>query len=163
LAGDVAGSLVRVIDLEAIMNPMRRAVLVVVVFLAVGAKVAMAGETQIVLQWLDTALGGIDLQQIHKLEDALEAASSGQYVVDGHDVGGGVVNVFLYAEDSRVDSAIAVVIRFFERGSLPKGMRIGRAIYEDEQRKNWHFQPVYPPGLAHFDIDIAPPRSAPPK
>jgi len=72
--------------------------------------------------------------------------------LDGHDVGSGAVNVFLYAEDSKVDIAISTVVHFFEQGKLPKGMRIGRAIYEDEKRKNWHFQPVYPPGLAEFDI-----------
>jgi len=53
------------------------------------------------------------------------------------------VNVFLYAEDAKVDAAIAVVTRLFEQGKLPREMRIGRAIYEDEQRRNWHFQPVY--------------------
>jgi hypothetical protein len=147
-------------DLGVAMSPIRRAVLAVVVFFAIGAKAVIAGETQVVLQWVG---GNIDLQAIHKIEDALEAVSSGKYVVDGHDVDGGVVNVFLYAEDSKVDSAIAVVIRFFERGRLPKGMRIGRAIYEDAQRKNWHFQPVYPPGLAHFDIDIERPGTAAPK
>src|SRR5262249_35512788 len=115
------------------MNVMRQAMLVVL-FLAMGAEVAMGGRTQIVLQWLDTAQGGMDLQEIYKIEDALEAVSSGKYEVDGHDVGSGTVNVFLYAEDSKVDSVIAAVILFFERGKLPKGMRIGRAIYEDEKR-----------------------------
>ena len=133
------------------MNAMRRAVLVVTVFVK-GPVVAMAGETQIVLQWLDTAHGSMDLRQVHQIEDALETVSSGEYVVDGHDVGSGAVNVFLYAEDSRIDSAIAVVVGFFEQGKLPKGMRIGRAIYSDAKRTNWHFQPVYPPGLLEFDI-----------
>ena len=134
----------------------RRAVLALTAFV-VGAEVAMAGETQIVLQWLDTAQGRMDLRQVHQIEDALEMVSSGEYVVDGHDVGSGAVNVFLYAEDSRIDSAIAVVVRFFEQGKLPKGMRIGRAIYSDTKRTNWHFQPVYPPGLAEFDIMPSPP------
>jgi hypothetical protein len=69
----------------------------------------------------------------------LEAVSRGEYVVDGHDVGSGTLNVFIYAEDSKVNSAITLVIRFFEQGKLPTGMRIGRAIYADEQRKNWRF------------------------
>jgi len=139
---------------------MRQAMLAML-FLAMGAEVAMAGRTQIVLQWLDTAQGSMDLQEIYKIEDALEAASSGKYDVDGHDAGSGTVNVFLYAEDSKVDSAIAAVILFFERGKLPKGMRIGRAIYEDEKRRNWHFQPVYPPGLAEFRIMYAPGTAVP--
>ena len=66
------------------MNLIRCAVLVVL--LATGADVAMAGQTQIVLQWLDTAQGGLDLREVHKIEDALEVVSSGEYTVDGHDV-----------------------------------------------------------------------------
>jgi hypothetical protein len=140
------------------MNVMRRSVLIVAL-VAMWAEVGMAGETQIVVQWLDTAQGGIPLAEIHKIEDALEAVSRDEYFVDGHDVGSGGVNVFLYAEDSRVDEAIAIVVRFFEQGKLPKGMRIGRAIYEDEKRSNWRFQPAYPPGLTEFDI-MYPPRAA---
>ena len=104
----------------------------------------------------------MDLREIYKIEDALEAVSGGKYSVDGHDVGSGTVNVFLYAEDSKVDLAISTIVRFFEQGKLPKGMRIGRAIYEDEKGRNWHFQPVYPPGLAKFDIMYSP-RTAPGK
>jgi hypothetical protein len=101
------------------------------------------------------------LQEIYKIEDSLEAVSRGEYFVDGHDIGSGTVNVFLYAEDSKFNSAITLVIRFFEQGKLPKGMRIGRAIYADEQCKNWRFQPVYPPGLTEFRIMYAPATAAP--
>jgi hypothetical protein len=104
----------------------------------------------------------MQLREVHKIEDALEAVSAGKYFVDGHDIGSGTVNVFLYAEDSKVDSAIAAVVRFFEQGKLPKGMRIGRAIYEDEKRKNWRFRPAYPPGLAEFHIMYSR-RPAPPR
>jgi hypothetical protein len=144
-----------------IMKVMRRAVLLIMLFV-MGARVATAGETQIVLQWLDTAQGSMELREVHKIEDTLEALGNGSYSVDGHDIGSGTVNVFLYAEDSKVDAAIAVVIRFFEQGKLPKGMQIGRAIYADQKRKDWRYQPVYPPGLAEFDIMYSP-RTAPPK
>ena len=113
---------------------------------------AMATETQIVLQWLDTAQGSMNLRELSKIEDALEAVSDGKFSVDGHDIGSGTVNVFLYAEDARVNSSIAAVIRLFEQGKLPKGMRIGRAIYENAERRNWRFQPVFPSGLAEFQI-----------
>jgi len=63
----------------------------VMLLLAMGAEIAMAGRTQIVLQWLDTAQGSMDLQEIYKVEEALEAVSSGKYEVDGHDVGSGTV------------------------------------------------------------------------
>jgi hypothetical protein len=133
------------------MTLMRQTMLMLLL-LTMGAEAAVVGQTQIVLQWLETAQDGMGLREIHNIEDALEAVSSGEYFVDGHDAGSGTVNVFLYAEDSRVDAAIAVVIRLFEQGKLPKGMRVGRAIYKDEKRRDWHFQPVYPAGLAEFQI-----------
>jgi len=113
------------------MNLIRDALLAVL-FLAIGAEIAMAGRTQIVLLWLDSGRSSMGLRDIGKVEDALESVSSGRFIVDGHDVGGGTVNVSLYADDSNVDAAIALVIRLFEQGKLPKEMRIGRAIYEDE-------------------------------
>jgi len=113
------------------MKLMRQATLVMLL-LVTGTGVAMAGGTQIVLQLLETAEGIIDAREIYKIEDALEVVSGGKYSVDGHDVGSGTVNVFLYAEDSKVDLAISTIVRFFEQGKLPKGMRIGRAIYEDK-------------------------------
>jgi hypothetical protein len=46
------------------MNVMRQATLVMLL-LVMGAGVAMAGETQIVLQWLDTAKDGMDSREIY--------------------------------------------------------------------------------------------------
>jgi hypothetical protein len=88
------------------MTIIRRALLAVGLF-SMGAKAAMAGQTQIVLQWIDTEQGGMGLREISKIEEALETVSRGEYFVDGHDAGSGTVNVFLYAEDSRADSAMA--------------------------------------------------------
>ena len=70
------------------MNLIRRALLIVF-FLVMGAEIAMAGQTQLVLQWLDAARGSIELRDIEKVEDALESVSNGKYFVDGHDVGSG--------------------------------------------------------------------------
>jgi hypothetical protein len=111
------------------MNLIRHA-LPVMLFLAMEAKIAMAGRTQVVLQWLDAGRGSMDLRDIKNVEDALESVSSGRFIVDGHDVGSSTVNVFLYADGSKVDAAILVVTRLFERGKLPREMRIGRAIYD---------------------------------
>lgn len=119
---------------------------------ALHAEVVIAGQTQIVLQWLDTAQDSIGSLQLFSMEDALKNASSGAFLVDGHDRGSGTTNVFLLAEDAKVNMAITTAIRVFEQGKLPPGMRIGRAIYADEQRRDWHYQPVYPPGLRDFQI-----------
>jgi hypothetical protein len=106
-------------QLSARMKLMRQATLVMLL-LVMRTGVAMAGETQIVLQWLDTAESVMDLREIYKIEDALEAVSGGRYSVDGHDVGSGKVNVFLYAEDSKVDLAISTIVGFFDKASYPK-------------------------------------------
>ena len=45
---------------------------------------------------------------------------AGRYSVDGHDVGSGTVNVFLYAEDSKVDLAIASSSASSSKASCPK-------------------------------------------
>lgn len=121
----------------------------------------MSGQTQIVLQWLESSHSDLSLDQIHKIEDNLEQLGNGRFFVDGHDVGSGTINVFIYAEDAQVDAAIALIIRYFEQGKLPKGLRIGRAVYEDAKRTNWTFHPAYPPGLGSFDImypEAGPPR-----
>jgi hypothetical protein len=54
-----------------------RGAMLVMALLAMGAEVAMAGTTQIVLQWLDTGQGGMGLQEIYKIEDSLEASAAG--------------------------------------------------------------------------------------
>ena len=40
--------------------------------------VAPAGRTQIVVQWLDTAQGSMELREIYKIENALESVSDGE-------------------------------------------------------------------------------------
>lgn len=128
------------------MKPLLAALLAMVS----SAGVAMSAETQIVLQWLDNeSATGVSVDAI---EAALDEANDGSYFVDGHDMGSGTTNIFLYAEDALADKTVAQAISLFEQKKLPPGMRIGKAIYQDAERRNWTFQPMYPPGLAHFDI-----------
>lgn len=112
--------------------------------------VAMSGETQIVVQWLDEETESNF--SVDMVEAVLEQTDDGSYFVDGHDMGSGTTNVFLYAEDDAADGAVAHIISLFEQKKLPAGMRIGKAVYHDAARENWLFQPMYPPGLTHFDI-----------
>lgn len=120
---------------------------------------SMSAETQIVVQWLDEntdASFSVDM-----VEFTLEEASDGSYFVDGHDMGSGTTNVFLYAEDAAADRTVARIISLFEQKKLPADMRIGKAVYQDAERRNWVFQPMYPPGLTHFDIMYPDHQSAP--
>ncbi len=80
----------------------------------------------------------------------METESNGLYFVDGNDVGGGTMNIFIYADDERVASVVSKLVTMHDQ--LPGGMRIGVAEYKDAKRKDWTFRPVYPRELKHFDI-----------
>jgi hypothetical protein len=107
---------------------------------------AGAGEgpqTQIVLQWLTDESKDISLDQVWAIEDTLEAESEGLFEVDGHDLGSGTANVFLYARDA--DAVVGKVLRLYLAGRLRPGMRVG-------VRQNDSYLPVYPRGLHRFDL-----------
>ena len=116
----------------------------------------MAGETQIVVQWLDPPDASTPSVDVDAIEGLLEGAGENLYLVDGHDMGGGTTNVFLYAEDDVVDDAAALIIALFEDEKLPQGMRLAKAVYKNAERSEWHFEPLYPKGLSHFDIMYLP-------
>ncbi|MBC7932260.1 MAG: hypothetical protein H7Z38_17020 [Rubrivivax sp.] len=120
-------------------------------------------EIQVVLQWQATlektasGLGvvlhtgqresalGVDLSS---LEDFLESQSNGLYVVDGHDVGGGKVNIFLYTTD--VAAAVKMLVDFAGQGSLPSGVRI--AVGDTSNNDDRAYRQVYPDDGAAFEI-----------
>lgn len=122
---------------------------------AAGAAIeASEGPAQIVLQWLDDrklpadgaafyAAGGAD--EITALEDQIEAQAQGLYCVDGHDLGSGTINIFLYADDQ--DAAVARLVALAETGALPAGVRIGAPIEGKAALRAF-----YPPGLEEFDL-----------
>jgi hypothetical protein len=114
---------------------------------------AAAGETpqtQIVLQWITDEQNDISLDQVWAIEDTLEGEAEGLFDVDGHDVGSGTTNVFLYARDPQ--AAVGKVIRLYFAGRLRPGMRVGVAEYKDVSRKDWDYRPVFPRGLHRFDL-----------
>ena len=113
---------------------------------------AAAGTTQIVVQWT-TGTHGITNAQFFDIQGVFDD-HAGQYGYDsdGNDVGGGLTNFFLYAEDARVADVVRDVIAMRNGKLLPDGMRIGVAVYKDVARKDWTFRPAYPAGLKSFDI-----------
>jgi hypothetical protein len=97
-------------------------------------------RTQIVLQWLaDLAVGGLGLGDIAAMEDMLEAESEGLFEVDGHDLGSGTINIFLFAADA--GAATARLIALAVAGRLQPGVRIGVQGLEA----------VYPPGVDRLE------------
>lgn len=111
-------------------------------------------DQQIVLQWPDNrqlspdakqfyASGGAD--DISSLEDMIELEAEGLYYVDGHDIGAGTLNIFLYAKDREV--AIKKLIALAKAKSLPEGVRIGVPM-----ENSVSFRAHYPPGLKTFGL-----------
>jgi hypothetical protein len=114
-----------------------------------GATVHLTGKaTQIVAQWPD----GAPLEKLFAIEDAIENAASDIADIDGHDVGSGTFNVFLYTDDSTIDATVARLVKLVEGGKVPPGMKVGVAQYTNAARTDWTFKPVYPAGLTTFDI-----------
>jgi hypothetical protein len=74
------------------------------------------------------------------------------YDSDGNDAGSGTENFYLYAGDEVVNGVVRHLIAMEARHLLPPGMRIGVAVYKDAARKDWDYRPVYPAGLAEFDL-----------
>ncbi len=116
------------------------------VFVLMGMCMAMQcapQRTQIVAQWTDAPC----LDALIPIEE-----EDGIFEVDGHDIGSGTSNVFIYAEDAKVDSAVRHIIDMVERGKIPEGMKLAVAQYLDAERTDWTFKPVYPADLKSFAI-----------
>jgi len=105
--------------------------------------------TQIVVQWLDDSAPNSSARA-DPLLDLLHTRSQDLYVVDSFDLGGGTMNLFLYAADP--DSAVRRVIQLFDDGLLPKGMRIGVADSQNGGPAERTYHPVYPAGFNDFRL-----------
>jgi hypothetical protein len=111
--------------------------------------VTMTGKTtQIIAQWSDAA--GLD--ELFVIEDTIIEAAGDLFEVDGHDVGSGTFNVFIYADDGAVDATVAKLIQLREKDKVPNSMKIGVAQYTNAERSDWTFKPVYPAGLKSFEL-----------
>jgi hypothetical protein len=121
------------------------------VFVLIGMCMAMQcapQRTQIVAQWSDAP--GLDA--LFPIEDALIDEEGGLFEVDGHDIGSGTFNVFIYAEDAKVESSLRHIVEMAERGAVPEGMKLAIAQYLNAERTDWAFKPVYPADLKSFAI-----------
>lgn len=114
--------------------------------------------TQIVVQWFDNSPPNSSTRA-DPLLDLLYMRSGDLYAVDSFDLGGGTLNVFLYADDP--GPAVKRVIELSEEGLLPTGMRIGVAETRGGDQTTRHYRPVYPPGLKNFQLIYAAKTTAP--
>jgi hypothetical protein len=101
-------------------------------------------EYLLVLQW-PSASTAEELDLLVSLENEIRGEIGAHGDVDGHDIGSGERNIFIFTEDPK--SAFEHVRKI---GSIPDHMtdlRVGyRIVGEDD------FIPLYPMGLDHFSV-----------
>jgi hypothetical protein len=113
-------------------------------------------QTQIVAQWLMTAnspgmkanLWGA--MKCVSVDQKLDDESGNLYFDDGNDVGSGTCNIYLYT--ARVDDTIAFLIDLEKKDKIPRGLRIGVAVYTNKAHSDWIYAVAFPPSLKKFDI-----------
>lgn len=87
------------------MKTLQRLSALVLLF-ALSVPVAAADLTQIVLQWDEARFS---VAEIHQVEDELERGAAGLFEVDGHDIGSGTANIFIYSRTP--DNAVERLLR----------------------------------------------------
>jgi len=109
--------------------------------------IELSSRDSIVLQW-DTNILGERLEKIHKLEDELESLSKKEgelFIVDGHDVGDAVFNIFLIPNDT--DKTKNFLLNLICQRNFPKGIRVGFS-----KNNDGHYTPLYPNNLSNFSL-----------
>lgn len=100
-------------------------------------------EYLLVLQLPSSSTDDFDL--LIALEDAITESIGDFATVDGHDMGSGEMNIFLFTQDPKLAFERIRVIPSV--ASYMSKMRVGyRAISENE------YTPIYPHGLDHFAV-----------
>lgn len=101
-------------------------------------------EYMLVLQW-PSACTAEDLDLLVSLEDQIIANIGDYGSVDGHDIGSGEMNIFIFTEDPKSTFA-----RVKNIGSMPNHMKSLKAGYPEVGQD--HFVPLYPEGLEYFSV-----------
>lgn len=113
---------------------------------------AVAGDTQIVVQWPMSGPHAMSLDGVITAKNEIAKALGRAHFVDGFDYGSGTANVFVYSEDDRVQAAVEQIIGLVHKKRIPQGVRIARAEYSNSERTDWEYRPVYPPGMDTFAL-----------
>ena len=99
---------------------------------------------QLVLQWPTSLFRGYD--QLIALEDAVTADIGDLGTVDGHDMGSGKMNIFIFTDQpERAFERVKSIPRVARNRRKPKAGY--RALDEDE------YTPIYPEGLTRFSVN----------
>jgi hypothetical protein len=101
-------------------------------------------EYMLVLQWPSTSTAQ-ELHLLISLEGQIKEGIGDHGNVDGHDIGSGEMNIFIFTEDPR-----ATFERVKNIGSIPNHISNLKAGYREVGEDD--FLPLYPEGLDHFSV-----------
>jgi hypothetical protein len=101
-------------------------------------------EYMLVLQWPSSSTAK-ELDQLISLEDQIREDIGDHGNVDGHDIGSGEMNIFIFTEDPQ-----ATFERVKNIGSIPNHLSNLKAGYREVGEDD--FVPLYPEDLDHFAV-----------
>jgi len=101
-------------------------------------------EYMLVLQWLSSSTVK-ELDLLISLEDQIIGDIGDYGNVDGHDIGSGEMNIFVFTEDPK-----ATFERIKNIGSIPNHMSNLKAGYREVGEDD--YVPLYPEDLDHFSV-----------
>jgi hypothetical protein len=101
-------------------------------------------EYMLVLQW-PSSLTAEEMDLLISLEDQIREDIGEQGRVDGHDIGSGEMNIFIFTEDPK-----ATFERVKNIGSIPSHMGNLKVGYREVGGDD--FVPLYPEGLDRFSV-----------
>jgi hypothetical protein len=101
-------------------------------------------EYMLVLQWPSSSTAN-ELDLLISLEDQIRKNIGDHGNVDGHDIGSGEMNIFIFTEDPK-----ATFERVKKIGLIPHHMNNLKAGYREVGEDD--FVPLYPAGLDHFSV-----------
>jgi len=101
-------------------------------------------EYMLVLQWPSSSTAK-ELDLLISREDQIREDIGDHGNVDGHDIGSGEMNIFIFTEDPK-----ATFERVKNIGSIPNHMNNLKAGYRGVGEDD--FVPLYPEGLDHFSV-----------
>ncbi|HXN97001.1 MAG TPA: hypothetical protein VN879_21010 [Candidatus Acidoferrales bacterium] len=98
----------------------------------------------LVLEWPSSSTAK-ELDILISLEDQIREDIGDHGNVDGHDIGSGEMNIFIFTEDPK-----STFERVKNIGSIPNHMSNLKAGYREVGEDD--FVPIYPEGLDHFSV-----------
>lgn len=100
-------------------------------------------EFMLVLQLSGSSLA--DYDELIELEDAVRAVIEDAGTVDGHDIGSGERNIFIFTGDPK--RTFEAVAKVFQHKGVLDSLKAGFRVVGDDA-----FKPLYPSDLASFAV-----------